>query len=726
MRTRQMIHRFAGLIAVAACCHLAPAAGPTDVAKFMPSDTAVYMGWTPWYQADSAELRSQRKFIDAGLKFATEKAGADNVGWVTALADAMLNMQTSSGGLGVFDVTVQNNVPDVQAALVVAAGADSDKFAKVVQEIATKCDAQTRFVERQVKGVALTALAVPDSPLQLLWGVHKDCFILALGETAAGKVIDCINGDAENLAANPEFQFLRKKVEAKLDARYICAYGDVQRIITRGKEVAAEVAGPLPPIVDQMIEQLGLTSLRSGYWQLDETDGKQRSMAFAHVDGPMRGLLKFWDQKPLTDDDLKIVPKDAYWAEVGNLDLSALWEETLRILGELSPEAQASVQGFMAMSVQVIGFSISDQLLPALGDTWALFDAPDHGGLLLTGTVLVADVRDAEALQGMLSRLVQMGGALGRQASNDLRVQLKETKHGEHTIYYVMGAGLPIPVAPAWGFVDNRWVFGLWPQTVAAAMKQVDPKTRGESILDHPDVKAARARLPKEMLGFGFTDTRYLTRLLYPLVNALQTAGVSMIAQGDLGMDLELMPPVAEAAAKMTSLVGMSSKDADGILYASIGDGAPVAGVVAGAALGTSVLLPSLSRSREVAKRAVSASNLRGIGQACFVYANDNQDKFPESFDVLLRDGFITRKMLQSPRNPDDEEISYVLVVGQTMNVDTRNVLAYERPIDQEGTNVLFADAHVEWMKMPDFKRVLQETYKRLGREQDLPAEFRN
>jgi prepilin-type N-terminal cleavage/methylation domain-containing protein len=51
--------------------------------------------------------------------------------------------------------------------------------------------------------------------------------------------------------------------------------------------------------------------------------------------------------------------------------------------------------------------------------------------------------------------------------------------------------------------------------------------------------------------------------------------------------------------------------------------------VVAIIALLISILLPSLSRARELSKRTVCGSNLRGIGQACFIYAGDNREDFP-------------------------------------------------------------------------------------------------
>ncbi len=56
--------------------------------------------------------------------------------------------------------------------------------------------------------------------------------------------------------------------------------------------------------------------------------------------------------------------------------------------------------------------------------------------------------------------------------------------------------------------------------------------------------------------------------------------------------------------------------------------------VVAIIALLISILLPSLSRARELAKRAVCASNLRGVGQGEHIYANDNTEWFPIHFHV--------------------------------------------------------------------------------------------
>jgi prepilin-type N-terminal cleavage/methylation domain-containing protein/prepilin-type processing-associated H-X9-DG protein len=51
--------------------------------------------------------------------------------------------------------------------------------------------------------------------------------------------------------------------------------------------------------------------------------------------------------------------------------------------------------------------------------------------------------------------------------------------------------------------------------------------------------------------------------------------------------------------------------------------------VIAIIALLISILLPSLSRARELSKRLVCMSNIKGFGTSCKIYANDNSDSWP-------------------------------------------------------------------------------------------------
>jgi len=84
--------------------------------------------------------------------------------------------------------------------------------------------------------------------------------------------------------------------------------------------------------------------------------------------------------------------------------------------------------------------------------------------------------------------------------------------------------------------------------------------------------------------------------------------------------------------------------------------------VVAIIALLISILLPSLSRARELAKRAVCASNLRGIGQGAHIYANDNSEWFPIHFN---------RAEITTIGPPTVTDMLYVGLMGQEYHLPT-------------------------------------------------------
>ena len=61
--------------------------------------------------------------------------------------------------------------------------------------------------------------------------------------------------------------------------------------------------------------------------------------------------------------------------------------------------------------------------------------------------------------------------------------------------------------------------------------------------------------------------------------------------------------------------------------------------VVAIIALLVSILLPTLSRAKELTKRAICGTNLKGIGSSAFIYANDFNDCFPVAPAVMYTGG---------------------------------------------------------------------------------------
>lgn len=145
------------------------------------------------------------------------------------------------------------------------------------------------------------------------------------------------------------------------------------------------------------------------------------------------------------------------------------------------------------------------------------------------------------------------------------------------------------------------------------------------------------------------------------------------------------------------------------------GQGMAITGLVFGCVglvfvlpLSVSILLPSLSRARELAKRMVCASNLKDIGTAMKVYANDL------GVSPLIQAGYLTHQATVCPGS-GLELSNYIIVhppIGEPtgQELDNRAVLIYEPKSNhgEEGGNFLFADGHVEFVKDEEYDELVQ------------------
>ncbi|TWT42028.1 hypothetical protein RAS1_31550 [Phycisphaerae bacterium RAS1] len=82
-----------------------------------------------------------------------------------------------------------------------------------------------------------------------------------------------------------------------------------------------------------------------------------------------------------------------------------------------------------------------------------------------------------------------------------------------------------------------------------------------------------------------------------------------------------------------------------------------------------SILLPSFSRARELAKRAVCASNLQGIGQALAIYANDNHERFPQHYYEALAGAGV----------PGDHGVTWVGTMGSSSTLSITDATSPSR-----------------------------------------------
>jgi len=158
--------------------------------------------------------------------------------------------------------------------------------------------------------------------------------------------------------------------------------------------------------------------------------------------------------------------------------------------------------------------------------------------------------------------------------------------------------------------------------------------------------------------------------------------------------------------------IGRSSGRVRGRGYAITGTALSLAGVF----LIPLVLLPALVRVREAARGEVCQSNLKQIGIAMAVYANDHDDSFPPRLQDLYPRYITDKQLFYSPSDPARK--LYIYVPGLSGSKPLIMLAFDHRGTHSGGRHILFSDVHIEWMYEDSFQKWWVEQRDEL----DLPS----
>jgi len=383
----------------------------------------------------------------------------------------------------------------------------------------------------------------------------------------------------------------------------------------------------------------------------------------------------------------------------------------------------------LAPHEQAMGLSVSQDILAQLGDTWALVSAPSLGGFG-TGTVLTVEVKDAAAGQKLLASLARLAEYL-RTRHDGLLVGTMPA--GPAEIRYLQFAGrVPVPVAPAWAVHEGRLYVAGWLQVVASA---IDGAAR-QPLAKSPRFREVRARLKGAASLLVYVDAAELARHSYGWMLLAWTALSNMPApwgsapaeEGEAPppMRADWLPPLSWLEKYCRPQCSVITSDAEGVSLEGYGV-VPAPGLLLLPATSpvSLMLVPALLEARAQAKQAVSMSNLRMVGIAAIMYAQEHDGQLPTGLDELVREGVVPPQSLVSPLSgrapPTLEggklvgEVDYVYVrpaAGKLHAIENpaRTVLAYER-LDNRGgaaTVAVFADGHVEQLTGEQLNKLLE------------------
>ncbi|NQT84107.1 DUF1559 domain-containing protein, partial [bacterium] len=122
--------------------------------------------------------------------------------------------------------------------------------------------------------------------------------------------------------------------------------------------------------------------------------------------------------------------------------------------------------------------------------------------------------------------------------------------------------------------------------------------------------------------------------------------------------------------------------------------------------------------ARDKAKRVQCQNNLKQLVLAMIMWAQDNNDEFPEKLSILYP-GYVdslavfTCASQGGPiinKEEIDSQTTYTLRKPPTDTPPSQEVVLYERPSQHggEGGHAAFADAHVEWLSAEELKKIVE------------------
>ena len=545
---RHFAPRFAAL-ALLGLAAAAPAQAP--LAEVIPADALVYIGWQgtdalgPTYANSNmkgvVDALNVQAVLDAALKQAGLEAAKDpkklaNLTLATSLGSDLLRYPAAFYFGGV-DLTTQKPTP--RLALLVKSG--KEKAAALALDL-TQAIAQNRQ---------------PGSPPAVAKAAG-DYLVITLGNPTSLAPLLTGTADATFQPLTAKKEFLAASAQTQKDPAVVVFVNAAEVLKLADDAVALKANDRVKDMFPKVMDVLGLDGVKYAI-MTGGFDGRDwAGQSFIALKERRNGLLQFLDNKPLSEDALKRIPKAATFAGAIRLDGDRFVTDLREAAGRIDDNAQARIDAAIQASTQLTGVDIQKDLLATLGDEWLYYGTTNPDPKAASSLTLVNKLRDPATAERALTDLELFIAGIVAQRGND-NVNFATEKAGElnvHIISWKTGGGGSV----AWAIHNGILYFSLSPQGVQAAVDHITKKS--PNLTENPAFIALRAKLgvPKAS-AFSFSDLSQSAPQYYAQIVAL----VAKAQQDHPDAKIKITLPAYEKLSPfMTATGSVTWTDADG------------------------------------------------------------------------------------------------------------------------------------------------------------------
>ena len=557
------------------------------------------------------------------------------------------------------------------------------------------------------------------------WGWVGDYFVFALNEDSGLAFRHLTEGADQPPSTGSR---VLEKVPGNDDA--LALYVDCQRAGQLVQTIPQDQ--PQLALMQEIIKSLGLGEIKSLTARVGFAGPDMVGNTLIEAPQPYTGLLQCL--RPVDMAQLDMVDADAVKVTVVDIDLTTLYDTIIRaIQTALPPEQFNQLRQGIAAAEQQMGVQIRDGLLAGVAGPMTLYTLPPDPGQTTQSarpptdpamamnpfamqqtmepgatTVLVAGLKDAARMEKSLAALAQFAQIAGEQ----LGLQVTTQQIGNQTVYSLNVAALAMimPIAPSWTILGDRLIFATSADACGSALKRITSSEAAGSIRSRSDFQEMTADLPRNLLSFSYTDSKFQFRQMAALLQQSWPLLAMTAQQQQINLPMEF-PSLDKFAEQMGPALKYCWTDNDGIHSHGQLAAAESAAAVGVAALSFSITMPALGRARELAKRVQCQSNLAVIGRSIAMYQGEYGDKNPGQLEDLIIAENLPPKSLVCPSSDDEPGQCSYIYRGEdlTSSASGDMILAYDKFENHNGEcrNVLFASFAVKRMTEDVFQQAI-------------------
>lgn len=438
-----------------------------------PADSALFVEWFGRGEAATdptnrterlaaePEVRSAVAKLVSSCRVALEHQGANqNIAPVLAIFDQLLTLAERPGCIFLTDVK------PLGGGLVAHAGADAKAVSVAInQALAELLPEEAPRASKVIAGVTFDTMALPGGMQFVGWAAIDDYFVVTIGEVASKQVVAGIREQHAGLSGNVA---VRKLLAGSKVARpMLRTFAAIDKIVAQ-VPWAETFWGPLG------ISQATVVLAESGL----EGDGfvSRTQLVITNPSGVLGNLRG----RPLSQDDLALIPGDATTAIALRLTEGTLEQSAMKIAASFAGEDLTQHwERFIAQGKSRMDVDISADLVAHLDDCVVAWNSPKQGGLGFTAAAASFPLRDAKAfgenLTTMWDILTELAPSKQKRLAQGQRIRpyggyLDSFVHDGVKAWWMDHIDRDLPFGISWASTEKHGLVSMQPQSMRSAI----------------------------------------------------------------------------------------------------------------------------------------------------------------------------------------------------------------------------------------------------------------